>query len=36
VVDGFAHEQIVSALELKFRALKQDVNEHWRLDAAFA
>ena len=33
---AFADEQIVSALELKVRALKQDVNEYWRLDAAFA
>jgi hypothetical protein len=29
-------EQIVSALELKLDALKEDVNEYWRLDAAFA
>jgi hypothetical protein len=33
---AFADEQIVSALELKLRTLKQDVNEYWRLDAAFA
>jgi hypothetical protein len=36
VLDGFADERIVSALELKLRALEQDVNEYWRLDAAFA
>jgi hypothetical protein len=29
-------EQIVSALESKLDALKEDVNEYWRLDAAFA
>jgi hypothetical protein len=32
---AFADEQIVSALELKLRAFKQDLNEYWRLDAAF-
>jgi len=29
-------EQIVSALELKLRAVKEDFNEYWSLHAEFA